>query len=203
MAIPNEIQTGRLNAILHKLLDMKEGAPAPTLAPDIFSMMALEVDRPEWKFLGGERECISFYSLAAGGAGTYGSMCVVNPADSGIIAVTGWVWNVTGATRTLNIRVGNATLVGYSYSGAYRGLVDTRFGILGTDKPTTRLYYLATASPHGATISRCKLADAQKEKLEFVLGPDTALCVDDTVANEGLALSFTWRERAMNPSETR
>ena len=55
MARFNEIQVGRFNAVLHKLLDMKEGAPAPQLSGDVIPTLVLENDRPEWIFLGAER----------------------------------------------------------------------------------------------------------------------------------------------------
>jgi len=62
----NEIQVGRFNGILHKLLAMKEGAPAPTLAPEILAAIVLEADRPEYAFLGGTQLGIGgFISIGA------------------------------------------------------------------------------------------------------------------------------------------
>lgn len=65
MALLNELQVGRYNGILHKLLDMKEGAPSPQLAGDIQPVLVLEADRPEWKYLGGEYLCLGYGRVSA------------------------------------------------------------------------------------------------------------------------------------------
>lgn len=65
MALFNEILTGRYNALLHKLLVMKDGAPAPTLGTDISPGLTLESDRPEWLWLGGEMMAVGMLRAGA------------------------------------------------------------------------------------------------------------------------------------------
>ena len=204
MAIPNEIQTGRFNSILHKLLDMKEGAPAPTLAPDIFAMMALEVDRPEWKFLAGERLSSGSRSIAAGGAGTYGNLVLWNPSGSGVIAILSQVHNLTNAERVFSVAA-TATDVSGTYTAvSYRGLRDSRWGVLANAKPTCLLYSLATASPTSTNVlTQIRLSAARTFESDWVIAPGTGLSFIDLVANESFNLSLTWRERGYLPSESR
>lgn len=206
MALPNEIQSGRLNSILHKLLGITEGAPAPSLAPDMFSMICLENDRPEWKFLAGEKLCCSSYLLGAGGAGTFGTHVLWNPTDSGIIAVTKHIHAPDGNARYYSARVTSVDPSAlYSSAAAYRGIRDTRWGTAAAAKPTCLHYYLATASPTGTNVLTSFYADIRSEMQEFqvVLGPGTGLVLADQVANETTHIGFMWRERVMERSEYR
>lgn len=201
MALPNEIQVGRYSALLHKLLDMKEGAPAPTLAPDVFSMLALEVDRPEWKFLMGERLAMGSQSVGAGGAGTYCSVGLYNPADSGVIVILEKVWNTIGTTRRCNIRLGTGS-TGLTLVGAGRGLFDTRFGL---HLPTAQMSKEATATPAGTIIAGQYTFNnvGYSWDIPVVLAPDSFISFQDTTANQAAYLNIFWRERPLNPSESR
>lgn len=207
MPLPNEIQTGRLNAILHKLLGITEGAPAPSLAPDVFSMLALEVDRPEWKFLAGERLCCASKYLAAGGAGQYTSFILWNPAGSGILAVVTRIFNHLGAAATYVVRA-NATEpsgAGYASAASYRGLRDFRYAPSPTAKPTCLLYYQTTASPAGINVlGQWRIgAGGEIRDIDVVLPPGTGLSCENSTVNTEASVGFFWRERALEPSETR
>ncbi len=86
MALVNEIQVGRLNAILHKLLSMKEGAPSPVIAPELVGAIVLETEREEWKFLGGEIPWGFPFSIPAT-VNARVKCQVRNPPGSGTLAV--------------------------------------------------------------------------------------------------------------------
>lgn len=205
MAFPNEIQIGRLNSILHKLLDMKEGAPSPSLAPDVFAMIGLEMDRPEWKFLAGERLCSGSKQVAAGGAGTYGNIVLRNPPNSNTLLVVESLQNCESAARALIIAVSSTDITGtYSSANAYRGLRDTRFGVTANAKPSGQLWSLATAAGTSTNILR-QWRPVQHELLPFpmILAPGDNLSVFDSVANQSDWVAFMWRERVMSTSERR
>lgn len=206
MPLPNEIQSGRLNSILHKLLGITEGAPAPSLAPDLFSTLCLENDRPEWKFLGGERLCAGAIDLAAGGAGTYGTGVLWNPAGSGVLAVCNRSYNWdTGGNKKVGFRITSVDpSATYSTLTTYRMLVDTRWGTASTIKPACVLYKLATASPTGNPFLFAGLAAVQGHyDLDVVLAPGTGFVMTDTAANATFRAAFHWRERPLSRSEER
>lgn len=99
MAIFNEILEGQLNQILASRLGMKVGSPAPALNPEIWPGLVLENDRPEWHFLGGERQFgSSFLEVGTAGQLTVGG--ISNPPGSGVLAVIERVsFSVNAASR--------------------------------------------------------------------------------------------------------
>lgn len=206
MAFPNEIQVGRYNAILHKLLDMKEGAPAPSLAPDVFATLVLEADRPEWKFLAGERLACGSRAVAAGGAGTYANIVLWNRTGSGVLVVVDALLNRNSAARDMSISVTStdpASVGGYS-STSFRGLRDTRFGVTANAQPAALIYSVATASPLGANVlMNFYLNAGNRFDLPIVLAPGTGLSIADKTANEAMTTGIIWRERIESLSETR
>jgi len=206
MAFPNEIQAARYNAILHKLLDMKEGAPAPSLAPDVFAMLALEVDRPEWEFLAGAKRCYGGYPIAAGGAGTYTSLALWNPPASNMLIVTDKIRCQAGSRQTFTLKVGStAPSGGAGYSTTvYDGVTDTRWGVTATTaKPSGQLWQGASASPLGSNVLGQIDLLTGWEELVVVIGPGTGLFVNAVTVNTAETLYMTWHERLMAPSETR
>lgn len=206
MPLPNEIQTGRYNAILHKLLGITEGAPAPSLAPDLFAMLALEVDRPEWRFLAGQRLCSGGKYLAAGGAGNFNSFVLWNPAGSGILAVVTDLANAFNSARVFTLRANATEPSGAGYgSTAYRGLRDFRYTPSATAKPTCLLYSMATAAPVGINVlTQLNLtAGGVIQNLGIVIPPATGLSFEDSVANQEDRIALAWYERVYEPSESR
>lgn len=204
MAIPNEIQIGRYNAILHKLLGISEGAPAPSLAPDIFASIILESDRPEFHFLAGQRLAIGARSEAAGGAGTYSGVALINPSGSNLVVVLTRVWNSVGTSRRVNIRLGS-DYSGFTTAGSLRALVDTRFGVAATTKPAGLIGGQASASPAGPNVGGQYTFNnvGMQFDVPIVLAPGTFVHFSDATANEAMYLNFAWRERVMEPSESR
>lgn len=206
MPLPNEIQTGRLNAILHKLLGITEGAPAPSLAPDLFSMLCLENDRPEWKFLAGERLCCGSGTVAAGGAGLYSTFVLWNPPGSGVLGVLERIgnWDANAQAMILRANYTDPSGAGYGTAGHYRGLRDLRHGATATSKPTLLIYSVATVSPLGLNVLQSfYLGTAGLFEIDVVIPPGYGLTVHSQNANQQLRVNFLWRERVLEPSERR
>jgi hypothetical protein len=193
----NEIQTGRWNAILHKLLSMKEGAPSPTLATDVFPTVVLESERPEWSYLAGERLCFGRWSDAAV-AGNYSAVGLRNPVGSGVLVVCEAIDIFVGATSQWYIGMRSNSTVDAANPGFCR---DSR---LATQKAvgevTERTQVAVPVYPMYKAIVLVSTTAHYREPI--ILSPGwEILC--HALANTEIQGNFSWRERALEPSETR
>ena len=82
----NEIQVGRYNRLLQKLMSMKGGAPAPQLGGDIDAGITLESDRPEWQFLAGEFRAMGT-TFKAADAANLSTVGLFNGNSTGVIGI--------------------------------------------------------------------------------------------------------------------
>jgi hypothetical protein len=99
----NEIQVPRFNLALAKLLNMKEGAPAPTLASDVSPGICLENDRFEWLFLGGQLPLIgNLQSVATAAVNSRVRIRCIMP--NVLLVVEKMIVSVTGATDVVLFR---------------------------------------------------------------------------------------------------
>lgn len=195
MAVPNEIQAPRYNALLHKLLSMSEGAPAPSLAPDMFSSIVLENDRPEWSFLKAENRAFGFAASAAVAA-TKSMVALYAPA--GVVVVTSLIYSSTANLDILIRRVSGFPSL-FDSTGVERGSTDTRHG------PETAAQLLTEqhATPPGTLNGRLYTLARTFTPCEYIIGPDTAIVWQHFTTNTALNMCVSWYERAMEPSETR
>jgi len=204
----NEVQVGRFNGILHKLFSMKEGAPSPTLAPDIIPVLPLEVDRPEWAFLGGVR-------LGGGGtrvgpvAGQLPQLQLYNPAGSNtLVVVTKVIVSSATAVAATEIRTGFGRAPLASSSGNL-GPRDGRNAPLVGVIPTTAQLRLTTAVAVPSIFFPLAfiILPANPFPLELepnvILDPDSGYTVFSSLANSDLAVGFEWYERSLEASEVR
>jgi len=199
----NEIQVGRFNGILHKLLDMKEAAPAPSLAPDIFACLTLETDRPEWAFLGAVRLCSASGDQAAG-AGAVSIFQLSNPAGSGVIIVLESVniWTVTTQLIYTHI-ASSSTGLPTTISTFFR---DPRWGAPAAGAPAGLVTSSNATSAFGNIIHRQQCPSTQSFGLELppvVLVPNSSIQFAGAAVNIRTACSIHWRERHLEPSELR
>jgi len=195
----NEIQVGRFNGVLSKLLGIT-GAPAPVSATDVFPMLALEVDRPEWHFLGGGRICMGGTYVAAVAAQTQ-AVQLYNPVDSGVLVVIDSLQAHRGSSGNIIVKIGSAALAS---SSAGRGVRDTRaYG----QAPTAQVrYQSAVATPTGTSVGYVyDYSSSPTARIEagIVLSPGYGVSLYPDAQNVSMLAEFFWRERAMEPSETR
>lgn len=204
MALANEILVGRFSGILHKLLNMKEGAPSPQLSPEIMPVIALEMDRPEYDFLGGTRRGAASGSAQSSAAAKYQQMSVVNPVGSGVLAVVdAIVFANTARAVVCDVRLGCA--VGAAVAGTSRN-TDLRYG---SQALACNVFSEEVAALTGVVCYR--LRGAQNTTLPvgltFVLGPGNSVFFTDIGASAGageiIQLSAAIRERPLESSETR
>ena len=209
----NEIQVGGYNGLLNKLLSMKEGAPAPTLAPEILAGFILENDRPEWAFLKGERlmGLVATQTTVA----DQRVLALCNPVGSGLLvvvdqancmlddagnAVERILWCVGNSTLPGNIfgpqprdsRIMLPAFVGAATSPVFAGSLVGAGGYFGIQHDLIGSP-LATGA---TTLSRLMSP--------VVLAPGSALGVVNSVAGTmTMFASWHWRERVLDPAETR
>lgn len=192
----NEIQVGRYNAILHKLLDMKEGAPAPVLAPEIFAVLELE-GRPEQLWLGGVQMGIARAARAAD-VGNYSFVYLTNPSGSGVIATVDWILQ-NAADGYVDLR---QTV---HVAGGSQGVqLDSRAGNFPTIQATAlqTTTGIAVAQP-GTAVAPLYVLQGHKYELPFVLIPNSSIAVASPAVNTAVDVVFRWRERVFEPSESR
>jgi len=204
MALFNEIQAGRFSALLQKLCSIKGAAPAPQLAGEIIPTLPLEVDRPEWKYLAGERLCWGTATQAAV-AGENAHVGLFNLPQSGLLAVT----------ELINIRPAAAASV-------YMGHLDTLFSGGGTAQaahgfrdsrlprgPQTSTAVLYTKSNAGSLLTtnlfRVYQLSTNQAGIQLgfpiVLGPGSGFVVVCATVNTELRVSMAWRERKIEQDE--
>jgi len=207
MALYNEILVGRYNGILHKLLNMKEGAPAPTLSSDIQASIGLENDRPEWEFLGGEFRCTAPITKTADAA-NFGIGGLFNGQATGVLAVVERILINNTAAGAVNFQL---------RSGATTGLAATVRGIASdfrwlTKQSACLLGHASEAALTGNLIANFTVPGNSFVYVDwpFILPPfvpgmpvATNIVVATGAINTALQATFFWREHAMENSENR
>lgn len=204
MAVYNEILTGALNQVLARRLGVQTGggAVSPSIAPEIFATLPLEVDRPEWAYLAGER-----IAGAATGATAQAALNTVialsNPNGSNVLMVVEFIRSVMGAGSSLafyvvpNTGFSTGTLVGNNLldsrwmatNAAARAAGSLTWTNLGAP-PAQSSFYLQEAS---TTVDWTR---------PIILQPSHALVVFANTVNVAISrVAFQWRERALVSGE--
>jgi len=194
------LQVGRYNAVLHKLFSMKEGAPAPQLEGSLQAAIILENDRPEYKFLGNE-----FLMAGSRQQGNVAAQVSVgqlfNPAGSGVLCVLEeFSWDFSGTT-TLLAGIVTTALVTVG-TKAFR---DSRQAIIAGQGACQVFGSNSVATGLITPQLRIRgVADvAQTVRIPFVLSPGNGFQIESTGSNVIMRYYFAWRERHLEPSETR
>lgn len=196
MATVNEIQTGRFNSFLHKLLSMKEGAPAPTLSPEVVPVLPISPLPAEGLFLAGVERFEAQANVAAV-VGQYSALQLNNPTASGVVCII---------ERLVLLNLGAAvTQLGTILTGAlavsnYGQRMDSRSSTSAAGVST-----LSTASDLTApgTQYALRVGETLLVPIDVVLFPGFAYRIQDRTVNEAVYAGFLWRQRAFEPSETR
>jgi len=201
----NELQVGRFNAILTKLLSMKEGAPSPILAPEIIPTVVLENDRPEWAFLfGGRLGAAGLEQVAV--ALEFPAVQLFNPVGSGILMVvehfqfestTGQQFRVGPTATPLATAPGGASgsrdLRGVSSITTGQVVGQIRSATSALAFPTFYLIYDHLQNPFVMG----------ELKFPFILDPGKGMTVQGTAVASTMRMNCAWRERILEVSEER
>lgn len=208
----NEVQVGRYNGILAKLLSMKERAPTPVVGAEIIAGITLEQDRPEWKFLGGESLVMAAGS-AAQTAVNFAKFKLRNPASSGVIIVLEELIlfneNVTGSGDAVAWELQPAgSVVGFGLALAQQR--DTRKGISDNQAVSGQVYSAGSVGGilgngyRFRTVAPTMATGPAMYRPLIVISPGFDL-VGQSQNNVALTIvaQFLWRERILEPSESR
>lgn len=200
MALFNELQVGRFNGVLHKLLNMKDNAPAPQLAGDIVAGITLESDRPEWAYLGGTNLLIA-RGFVAGVAAQVSQAQLFNPANSNVLVVVDRILMYSTAAVSRFTVNRTAAIPGGSGAGSAR---DFRLGPPG-GASTARVLGI---TPAGASVLSLGEMGAPANvtaswDLPLILAPGTGIAVNNQTVAADLGFTFSWSERVWELSERR
>jgi hypothetical protein len=201
MAYPNEIQVGRYNLLLHKLLAMEEGAPAPQLTGEIVPCIVLENDRPEYRVLGGVNSYLGG-GLAAAVVGELGETVLFNPVGSGVLVILQWAACTLSTNSNIELR---------NHAVVPAGL--TPIAAIAADRrqdgfPAAQLQSGTSVATGG---TRRALAFHQAGRTPFepvgpgrepVLIEGTGLGFATNAANIGMQWNYYWTERKLEESES-
>ncbi len=198
----NELQGGSgVNLILSKRFKVGE-APAPFMASELFPMVGLELDRPEWKFLSGERLC-GFGATLVATSSQHSSVGLENPTDSGMILVVESILlaAIQGVVTIFDLRMDNGFTPDTRGQGVF---LDSRLGDSTAAVPTGRSLFFTSAGAQPGLGFRRVIVEANASVLvpiDVVLGPGGQLWLTQTAQNQQIVFSPLWRERAAEPGE--
>lgn len=199
MAWPNEVQVGRYNLLLHKLLAMEEGAPAPQLTGEIVPALIMENDRPEFKFLGQTQMWVAGARLV-GVVGEMFETTLFNPDDSGLLCVVEYAEVSSDTAAFLELRDYTALPAGLTVGSAqqrdsrYTGFsgVSFNFGTSAALSGTRRgAAYRAAGIP---------FVPIQKGS-EYVIAPGDGVGLTCGDVNVAAAVEFSYYIRALDRKE--
>lgn len=201
MALFNEIQVGRFNAVLHKLFDMKEGAPSPQVASEIMPVITLESDRPEWAFLANERLCYGGSAQNAV-AGELSHIQLLNRSSDALVVVKEIRVQSPGGATFLTIGNVDAVFPGASVQLS-SGFTDSRLS--RTANRTAAQIWRQTNAASLLDNALYNFYSDGYHRLTFpiVLTANRGIGVRTTSVNEILGVQFVWTERFIEDSETR
>lgn len=204
----NDIQVGRYSQLLHKLLEISEGSPTPTIAPELFAMLTLEVDRPEWGWLKGEYPCAGYANEGAG-AGARSIVALLNPTGSNALIVVEGAEILHSPELVLMEQVFGTSLTGFDDDGIER-VIDLRAGTsglgywrnpVGKIMTDTRAVLSATFGHLLPITTTSTPTNVFRLEHPVILPPNSALAFTGSQDNVALRATIYWRERAIEPME--
>jgi len=201
--IYNQIGESGLNEIITRRLTTPGGSAAPAVAPEIFPVLVLESDRPEWGVLKGENPFAVSRVAAAPGVGNFLTHALVNPTGSGVIVV---VKRLAAVAGTGLVRVGVAENGTYG-AGGVQGIgipTDSRIsafaGAVFTRRSASSLTELIGAG--AVTPSPLWFGEATTNlDIPFILKPGWGMFVATNSSNTALTTNIFWTERKAQPGE--
>lgn len=202
----NAIHVGRYSDLLARLLSIEEKNPAGEIATEIFPVLALEVDRPEWYVLGGTLPAFGRTTRTNGGG--FVMIMLRNPVDSGRIIVCTDLY-AQGPAAALG--TGCELVIGIS-SSTPSGTQGTAFISDTRAEPgTTSARPVGQVWGHdGGSVQAIKERQAfsatdiitrQTYKGPYVISPGFSVAIELTLAATALEGGFTWYERRFEPLE--
>jgi hypothetical protein len=208
VALYNETLAARFNRVIQRLHSMKGPAPAPQVSPEIIHDICLEVDRPEFHFLHGGYLWVASVRAAAGGAGTFASCGVANPATVGLLVVVqGALVDSDGTATSWFADLADGAIPAGTQGQAL--MVDTRGWRSGAGTQPTGVVarnqntkVTATAANQaGRAIVTATVPSSLVYGAPWVLGPGAAIDFLNQTANNAMNLVAWGYARALEENE--
>jgi hypothetical protein len=193
----NEINEGGLNQILTRRLGMQGGASAPGVAPEVFPVLTLENDRPEWGYLKGERTCGKYDAVNAV-AGQFSIAQLYLPSTSNEVAVITNIQRHTGADFSIARLVGIGGGLG-GFAARTTATRDFRWNGERTSLILERTNNVALPTRFPDLFGFTAVQTSFTEPI--VITPGTGLGLFGIAVNTTIVFSVQWRERPANPGE--
>ena len=188
-----------LNLVLSRAFGV-QGAPAPFMASEIFPMVVLGNDRPEWGFLQNCRYAQG-RGLDAANAGDTSHVGLQNPVGSGAIMVIERIMmaNTTANALTLNLAIGIGITPDASGGETF---LDTRYGV-AANFPTGNIVLLTQVAGVGTLIDQVRVTanSVLTYPGPFILGPGGFFVVRGAAANQSATAAFRWYEYSASDGE--
>lgn len=202
-----EIQGGRWDNLLRRLFPVKGGSIAPALAPEIQPHVSVQDFLPEMHYLVGEKLGMGWMARAAS-AGNYGVIQLVNPDDSGVLAIieemqasryvaAGLIyvkWDNTGTAS------GGGKAVNARDARWNGGVCDAP----STEECTCGVYGADVAASPGSVIWEHYGATVEHYFLSctpLVIPPGNRVTITTSAQNTAIRGGYIWRERPFLTSE--
>lgn len=194
--------------ILTKRLVGPGGSIAPSCAPELFPVIVLENDRPEWQHLYGGRRLSGTFDVAGGGAGLFSTIRLRNPLTSNCLAVVELMDILVNASTSVTLirSVDAGELAGGLMTTAHLDFRVVQDGLSGPGSQIVGSFEALAAAPLNAlTVWRLASLAANTRTVVnltgIMLAPGTTLNLRTQTDNIRLAGTFMWRERYLNPTE--
>jgi len=194
----DNIGEASLDQVLVRRLTTPGGAVAPTVAPELFPVITLENDRPEWGYPKGERLCAATV-FATAVAGQFCSAQLYLPSTSRELIVVKAI--VATTTNTINIQ----RLVGIGGGGAGWGARTTltRDFRWNAERTSGILEQRTNAVAPTSFSAIAQLSGVLNASITepIVISPGTALGINCAIVNTQLSALIYWTERGAQPGE--
>lgn len=202
----NQIGTGALDSLVGRLLNIpqQQGGIIPAVSPELSAALVLELDRPEWCFLKGERCCAGIIDVV-GAAAVRSRWRFRNPVNSGALIVIeslGICFPVT-TVSTFNMAIGVATtdrtnivasVQRDSRSGTQRGVAVLSGDNDGLVNLTGTLFEVDVTATVG---------NITPVNLPIILAPGSHIDGECGQLNQEILANIRWREREIRQYEIR
>lgn len=205
MAVYNEILVGRYNRFLQKLLGIKGGPPAASLAGDVMAGISFfhgaeSLYHQGWETFGASDSIVAV-------AANFSKMKIRNPAGSNVMAVITKLVVNPGAASTIQVRLQTpetaadfgGVIFPFSFERA-RG-ARNRATSIPSDQNSDAVFITGTIIAQITVPLNVPLELIATDVHELVLPPNTELQVACNVVNQALNFTIWWRERFLEETE--
>lgn len=200
--IINQIQGGRWDTFLRRLLPIKDRSIAPILASELVGQVVVQEWEPEFYKLRDENLCFGMAQRAAVAA-EFSHVKIRNPDLSGSMVILEQIWVRLSAAGIIDMATGGVELAGFTAAAtAFR---DLRSGVLTAGGVTVAELSSDTnvGALGGTSVARAALGTNEIVQLKFpvILPPATEFIIRAFTANVTMNVTILWRERGAEPSE--